>query len=103
VSEREDKAAVGMTWNNGDALSICLANEDGAASDTVGARTSGVGRVACSAQAFACLLEALDTKRVHLSVQDTPGAVLRIERPADAGMVALLAPIYWRAPLGAGA
>jgi DNA polymerase III sliding clamp (beta) subunit (PCNA family) len=98
VSGRDDdRAAVGLTWNGGNALSLCLANEDGIASDMVAATTSGSARVACSAGVLTGLIEAIGSKRVRISIEDRPGAVLRLDAPDDRSVVAIVAPIYWTA------
>jgi DNA polymerase III subunit beta len=92
VSGRNDKAAVGLTWEGGGALSLVLANEDDAASDTLAAATSGTARVACSAGLLSGLIEAIGAKRVRLSIEDRPGAALRLDAPDDIGVVAIVAP-----------
>ena len=51
----------------------------------------------CSVAALSGLIEALGTKRVRLSIEDKPGAVLRLDAPDDSSVVAILAPMYWSA------
>jgi DNA polymerase-3 subunit beta len=92
VSGRDDNAAVGFMWDGGGALSLVLANEDNTASDTVAATTSGTGCAACSVAALSGLIEAIGTKRVRLSIEDKPGAVLRLDAPDDSSVVAISSP-----------
>jgi DNA polymerase-3 subunit beta len=42
------QATVGMTWDGGDALALCLANEADIAADAIAATTTGSGRVTCA-------------------------------------------------------
>jgi DNA polymerase-3 subunit beta len=96
TSARDDNAAVGLRWDGGGALSLCLANEADIASDTIGATTTGNGRTACSAAMLSGLTEAIGAKRVRLSIEDKPDAILRFDAPDDSSAVAMLAPVYWR-------
>jgi DNA polymerase-3 subunit beta len=59
ASSRE-RPAVGMTWSGGDGLSLCLVDEDGIASDTIAAKTTGGGRAACLTVQLRKVVEAMD-------------------------------------------
>jgi hypothetical protein len=43
------------------------------------------------------LIESIGAKRVRLSLEDKPGAVLRLDTLDDSGVVAIVAPIWWTA------
>jgi hypothetical protein len=94
ASARKDgKPAVGLTWSNGGDLSLCLAREDGIAADSVDATATGSARIACATTMLATLIEATGAERVRLSVEDRPGAALRIDAANE--VTAVIAPIYW--------
>jgi hypothetical protein len=76
-------------------LSLCLAREDGAASDAIAATTSGTGRTACAVPLFTTAIKATCASRLRLSVDQQPGAVLRLDAPEDTDVVAIVAPAWW--------
>lgn len=96
AASSHERPTAGMTWDGGDALSLCLVHEDGIATDAIAATTTSRGCVACTAARLTKVIEAMDAARLRLSVDATPGAGLRLDAPADPGVVAVIAPIYWR-------
>jgi DNA polymerase III subunit beta len=86
----------GLTWGAGGALTLCLAHEDGAAIDTIAATTSGASRTACAVRSLTTAIEATGAGWLCLSVEERPGAVVRLDAPEDEGIVAIVAPMYWR-------
>jgi DNA polymerase III subunit beta len=96
-----ERPTAGLIWDGGDTLSLCLAHEDGIAADAIAATTTGNGRVACSVVLLTKVIKAMDTARLRLSVDATPGAALRFDPPEDDGTVAVIAPIRWSAAASA--
>jgi DNA polymerase-3 subunit beta len=97
-------AAAGLQWNgNEGALRLCLAHEEGAASDVISAETTGVGCVALSIALMTKTMTATRRDRLRLTVEQRPGATVRFDAPDDGGVVAVIAPTYWRAATSAAA
>jgi hypothetical protein len=61
------------------------------------------GRVACAAARLTKVIEAMNAVHLRLSVDAKPPAGLRLDAPEDAGVVAVIAPIYWRDATSAAA
>jgi DNA polymerase III subunit beta len=101
VSSHE-RPAVGMKWDGGDALSMCLVNEDGVAADAIAATTTSTGRVACATALLKKVIELMDVACLRLSIDAVPGATLRLDPPED-GAVAVIAPLRWSAAAAAPA
>jgi DNA polymerase III sliding clamp (beta) subunit (PCNA family) len=96
AASAQQRPVAGVTWDGGRALSLCLVHEDGTATDAIAATTTGTGRVACTTGQLKKVIEVMDAARLRLSIDVTPGAVLRLDAPEDDGTVAVIAPIRWR-------
>jgi hypothetical protein len=94
-------SAAGLRWSNEGGLALCLAHEDGAASDVIAAATTGTGCVALSIELLTKTMTATRVKRLRLSVEPRMGAVARLDAPDDAGVVAIVAPMRWSAATSA--
>jgi DNA polymerase-3 subunit beta len=102
ATSSHEHPAVGLTWDGGDALSLCLAQEGGIATDVIAAATTSSGRVACAAALLTKVIKTMNVARLRLSIDAVPGATLRLD-PLEDGAVAVIAPIRWSAAAAAAA
>jgi DNA polymerase-3 subunit beta len=93
ASARDDGSAiVGVTWSGDGMLALCLAHEEGTATDFIAADSIGTAHIACAAATIGKLVESTGAPRVRLSVGEESGAVLRIDAN---DVTAVVAPVHW--------
>jgi DNA polymerase III sliding clamp (beta) subunit (PCNA family) len=92
-----ERPAVGLSWDGGAGLGLCLAREEALADDVISAETTGASQIALSIESLTKAIEAIGADRLRLSHEQRPGVVVRLDVPEDDGAVAIIAPVHWSA------